>query len=100
MRSLKVFFADTVREFLYPWFYYEARTTDLLSPEESLDEAIDESFPASDPPGHFSKSTEDRVMHLTPYCYISRRTLETLEQIPPRRHEGHHNNDYTNLGSE
>ncbi len=31
----------------------------VMSAEEKLDETIDESFPASDPPGHFSKSAED-----------------------------------------
>lgn len=34
-----------------------------MSEEEKLDEAIDESFPASDPPGHISKSYEDKRAH-------------------------------------
>ena len=35
----------------------------LMTEEEKLDEAIDESFPASDPPGHRSKSLEDSNLH-------------------------------------
>lgn len=31
----------------------------VMSDDEKLDEAIEESFPASDPPGHISKSSED-----------------------------------------
>lgn len=31
----------------------------LLSDDEKLDKTIEESFPASDPPGHISKSAED-----------------------------------------
>ncbi len=31
----------------------------VMSEDEKLDEAIEESFPASDPPGHISKSEED-----------------------------------------
>ncbi len=31
----------------------------VMSDDEKLDEAIEESFPASDPPGHISKSAED-----------------------------------------
>lgn len=34
--------------------------THLMSDDEKLDEAIEESFPASDPPGHISKSAEDQ----------------------------------------
>ncbi|WPU63861.1 hypothetical protein [Peredibacter starrii] len=34
-------------------------TSQLMSDDEKLDEAIEESFPASDPPGHISKSAED-----------------------------------------
>lgn len=32
----------------------------VMSDDEKLDEAIEESFPASDPPGHISKSVEDQ----------------------------------------
>jgi hypothetical protein len=35
----------------------------VMTEEEKLDEEIQESFPASDPPGHFSKSVEDQKMH-------------------------------------
>lgn len=31
----------------------------VMTEEEKLDQAIMESFPASDPPGHISKSAED-----------------------------------------
>lgn len=35
----------------------------VMSDDEKLDEAIEESFPASDPPGHISKSAEDLKQH-------------------------------------
>lgn len=35
----------------------------VMSEEEQLDETIKESFPASDPPGHFSKSATDKELH-------------------------------------
>jgi hypothetical protein len=35
----------------------------VMGQEELLDETIDESFPASDPPGHYSKSAEDKLLH-------------------------------------
>lgn len=35
----------------------------VMSDDEKLDEAIEESFPASDPTGHVSKSAEDRKYH-------------------------------------
>lgn len=34
-----------------------------MTDDEKLDQAIEESFPASDPPGHISKSSEDRNLH-------------------------------------
>ncbi len=37
--------------------------THVMSQEELLDEELWESFPASDPPGHFSKSSVDRELH-------------------------------------
>lgn len=35
----------------------------VLTEEEQLDEELRESFPASDPPVHFSKSKEDQELH-------------------------------------
>ena len=35
----------------------------VMGKEEKLDETIDESFPASDSPGHFSKSSVDKELH-------------------------------------
>ena len=35
----------------------------VMSEDEMLDESLKESFPASDPPGHFSKSSVDKELH-------------------------------------
>lgn len=35
----------------------------VMSDDEKLDEELKESFPASDPPGHISKSAEDLKYH-------------------------------------
>jgi len=35
----------------------------VMSQEEALDQTIDDSFPASDPPGHYSVSGEDKIQH-------------------------------------
>lgn len=35
----------------------------VMTQEEKLDEELRETFPASDPPGHFAKSKEDRNFH-------------------------------------
>ena len=37
--------------------------THVMSQEELLYEELRESFPASDPPGHYSKSSVDRELH-------------------------------------
>lgn len=35
----------------------------VMTQEEKLDEELRETFPASDPPGHFAKSKEDQNFH-------------------------------------
>lgn len=35
----------------------------VMTEDEMLDESIKESFPASDPPGHFSTSAMDKELH-------------------------------------
>lgn len=35
----------------------------VMTEDEMLDESLKGSFPASDPPGHFSKSSEDKKLH-------------------------------------
>ena len=35
----------------------------VMSEDEKLDQALEESFPASDPPGHISKTYEDKNLH-------------------------------------
>lgn len=37
--------------------------THVMTQEELLDEELKETFPASDPPGHYSKSSVDRELH-------------------------------------
>lgn len=35
----------------------------VISDDEKLEEAIEESYPMSDPPGHLAKSREDKNLH-------------------------------------
>jgi hypothetical protein len=37
----------------------------VMTEDEKLDQSLMDSFPASDPPGHFSKSSEDQKMNST-----------------------------------
>lgn len=58
-------FRDLIKPSEKSRFHPEARDDQqhVMSDDEKLDEAIDESFPASDPPGHISKSAEDLRQH-------------------------------------
>jgi hypothetical protein len=58
-----------VRNFLHHWIHTDKPNPDkddqkhVMSSDESLDQTLEDSFPASDPPGHISKSVEDHKLH-------------------------------------
>jgi hypothetical protein len=60
-----------VKEKFKTWLHSLGRTHEeninaqdhKLTEDEMLDEALMESFPSSDPPGHRSKSTKDKSTH-------------------------------------
>lgn len=56
IQHYKVLFFETLNDFL-------SKRDHTKIENEKADEASRESFPASDPPAHFSKSTEDRQIH-------------------------------------
>ena len=60
---------DKFYELKKVWFGHEKAAPDdqqhEMTEEEKLDQALMESFPASDPPGHYSKSVEDKELHLS-----------------------------------
>ncbi|HXH29292.1 MAG TPA: hypothetical protein VNJ01_00640 [Bacteriovoracaceae bacterium] len=53
---------STNKPFSKPWVNKDDQQH-VMSDDEKLDQSLEESFPASDPPGHFSKSTEDKISH-------------------------------------
>lgn len=62
---------QSMKEKFKIWFASLGRTHEehinaqdhILSEDEMLDEASMESFPSSDPPGHRSKSSKDKLKH-------------------------------------
>ena len=55
-----------IKRFFTPHYFKDKRRDDqkhVMNEEELLDQTIDDSFPASDPPGHFSKSALDKMNH-------------------------------------
>ncbi|WP_408096879.1 hypothetical protein ACJVC5_17720 [Peredibacter sp. HCB2-198] len=64
IQEMIVKFRDMVKPNEKSRFHPEASpkqddTSRLMTEDEKVDEALEESFPASDPPGHISKSAED-----------------------------------------
>lgn len=72
----------------------------VMTSDESLNQTLEDSFPACNPPGHISKTIEDRVMHTNPYSFISDSPLTLLEHLPSKRRLSTQIRDYTNLGCE
>lgn len=56
LQHYKVLLLETFNDFL-------SKRDSTKIENEKADEASRESFPASDPPAHFSKSTEDQKYH-------------------------------------
>ena len=60
---------DKVKRFTIPWVkqpIHNPQKDDqqhVMTEDELLDQTLEDSFPASDPPGHISKSSEDRIQH-------------------------------------
>jgi len=67
MRARFMNLSGDIRGFVSGFFNSAQRRKDdqthVMTPEEKLDEAMEESFPASDPPGHMSKSSVDKKTH-------------------------------------
>ena len=66
IRDIIVKFRDLIKPNEESPHHPEASRDDqqhVMSDDEKLDEAIEESFPASDPPGHLSKTYEDKNLH-------------------------------------
>lgn len=66
---MSLFKSFVIPSLIYKWFYSDEKDktkTDqqhVMSQDELLDQTSEDSFPASDPPGHFSKSIEDHEAH-------------------------------------
>lgn len=60
---------DKIKRVTIPWLVqptYNRSKDDqqhVMTEDELLDQTSEDSFPASDPPGHISKSSEDRIQH-------------------------------------
>lgn len=68
IREIIVKFRDLVKPTETSRFHPESQVVNddqqhVMSDDEKLDEAISESMITSDPPGHISKSVEDRNLH-------------------------------------
>ncbi len=69
VQELRLRFSNLQQEMRSIWRKFQDDTSaaddqqHVMTEEELLDETIKESFPASDPPGHFSKSAKDKELH-------------------------------------